>query len=1634
MKRKKLFTKLFTFFILAFFLNNSVNAADETTVEELIPNEFIGGGTAQGWNGDDAEWNYTLPFSFNFYGVDYTDIKIGSNGIICLDNTEDCTWYPDPDFTDTSGGEVIAPLGIDLRTDVNPSNDIYITENADNVVIRWDVTEYGATDQINFEVMLYSNGNIKFNYGDVDSGLLSEGAVVGITEGDGIVYTESVYNGNDDFHNIQTSAWGDFVPNVTTLSPTDNSFNVDLDSNLQITFDREIYKDTGNITIKKISDNSIVETIDINSVNITGWGTDTLTIDLSSDLEYFTEYYVNIDATAIKDIDDKYYNGISDDTTWNFTTQAINEIIETLPDCECYEIGSAEGSQPADTILEFSDDNRNTWTYTPVDDGTGKDCNVSDIKLIYTGDSNFVGEDLEAEFVGSTIDHTDIISEGNGKVVLDIEQIGTYTFGSANSDTGWGITTDDSGNIYRSGLFRGTIDFDFTNGIDNYTPSETTAIFITKHNADGSYGWTRIINTPQYATINGNVIATDSLGNVYMTGHFIGTTDFDNVGSGDIKTPSGSSDIFITKYSADGSYNWTKQIGGTGTVEISQDIVVNDAGDMFVTGYFYGIVDFDDTTGVDSHVASNGGSIFISKYNADGSYGWTRSAKGEDSVLKEGNGIAIDSFNNVYITGHIEGIIDLDGTAGVDNYTANGSSDIFITKYSADGSYNWSRVFGSPKTGNDSNDEGRSIVVNDSGEVFVSGVFHDTVDFDGTVGIDNLTASYLSSHFLTKYNSDGSYEWTIEVGGTSWYGSDIEIYNDGIILIEEGAGRTIRYDNSGNVVWTRLISSSVRGRGLTIHNGYIYTTGGFDSLRNFHTTGGTENYSSQGSYDIYVAKHNVDGDYGYFIDGYFSSGTYQTQINSTGSFKQWTQLTAIQETPTNTEISYEILDETCTTTLITQTTDTTIDLSGVDILNTALCLEITFETTDNSVTPKLDDWEVTYFTETTNTDDSIDYSTVSDPSCSFSNPSISIQKDDNDNHDDIQTINLGDEAEFLIIVENDGNVRWETISVTDPDDPDCSRNLNEIEQIIADKYGHSYLDEDETFEYTCVGKKTEESYTSNISVSASDGADINIVDEDQTNVIVENDVAVAICGNDIVEENEQCDDGNTKDDDGCSSKCEYEQFEEPKNINAQFIWETFSSDGGYGTDEQYNSIFTKGGLSLAESESFYIQNFQNNAYILVTWEDRAKGEFAYVIERKVNDGEFEKLDNLDKNTESYIDRDINPESSYTYRVYTKYSGDKGEKSKKVTVNIGTLQQEPITTIVQEIIEEPKKEKDELFPTPPDLKPIPAAQITEEQSKEPINYQKIAKNTVITAGVASGLYAFILSSLLAFPINPLTASTTSSIIRFLALPFGRKRKEYYQGIAFDAVTKQPVPNLPIQIIDTKSGLVKKTVVTNEEGRYGFLPEKGEYQLEINNPNYKLNTEQIRDELYEKIYQGQTITITKEEQKNTVISPNLSLIPPTNFNWKEFAKQKIQKRHSNFAKTMNKLSQILFIAGFIWSAISVALSPNVIWNWLILAFYIILSFYQLFNKKHQKRFGKVYKKESNKPIPFSRLNLKNKENQIKKFSVSDTLGRYLLLSPEGTYNLETKGTFLEGQPYTKKQIVKAKNGVVNAGVGV
>jgi hypothetical protein len=194
------FFKSVIILVAVFSLFGMGQEAQAGYVETLVTNEYQGAGTAQGWRADDGAWTYTLPFTFNFYGTDYSAIKVSSNGYICFNSAYACS--ATTQSLAGTNGPIIALLARDLRTNALAENNIFITANTDNVVIRWNAVVYGTSTVLNFEAVLYSNGAIKFNYGPQASAI-SGASVVGVSKGDGATYTVSAHNNITNFNIIQ---------------------------------------------------------------------------------------------------------------------------------------------------------------------------------------------------------------------------------------------------------------------------------------------------------------------------------------------------------------------------------------------------------------------------------------------------------------------------------------------------------------------------------------------------------------------------------------------------------------------------------------------------------------------------------------------------------------------------------------------------------------------------------------------------------------------------------------------------------------------------------------------------------------------------------------------------------------------------------------------------------------------------------------------------------------------------------------------------------------------------------------------------------------------------------------------------------------------------------------------------------------------------------------------------------------------------------------------------------------------------------------------------------------------------------------------------------------------------------------
>ncbi len=419
--------------------------------------------------------------------------------------------------------------------------------------------------------------------------------------------------------------------------------------------------------------------------------------------------------------------------------------------------------------------------------------------------------------------------------------------GGTGHDYGYGIAVDASGNSYVTGCFAGTATF----GSTTLTSSGDLDIFVAKLDNNGNWLWAK--NTGGSYNDYGYGIAVDASGNSYVTGYFQGSATFGST----TLTSSGFNDIFVAKLDSNGNWLWAKKAGGTSNDE-GYGIAVDACGNSYVTGYFCNSATFGSTT-----LICNGYyDIFIAKLDSSGNWLWAKNAGGLGGDW--GNGIAVDASGNSYVTGCFDSTT---ATFGSTDLTNNGGYDIFIAKLDSSGNWLWAK-----NAGGTSDVFGRCIVVDASGNSYVTGFFHGSATFGST----DLTNNGYYDIFISKLDSSGNWFWAKNAGGTSndeGFGIAVDASGNsyvtgcfsgsatfGSTTLTSSGDRDIfiaKLDSSGNWLWAKNAggTSDDRGHGIAVdasRNSYV--TGYF---YNYIATFGSTTLTSNGFCDIFVAKVHI---------------------------------------------------------------------------------------------------------------------------------------------------------------------------------------------------------------------------------------------------------------------------------------------------------------------------------------------------------------------------------------------------------------------------------------------------------------------------------------------------------------------------------------------------------------------------------------------------------------------------------------------------------------------------------------------------------------------------------------------------------------------------------------------------------
>jgi hypothetical protein len=505
----------------------------------------------------------------------------------------------------------------------------------------------------------------------------------------------------------------------------------------------------------------------------------------------------------------------------------------------------------------------------------------------------------------------------NGKFVW------AKSYGGYGEDIGYSVAVNDSGYVFLAGSFS-----DIISSLDTISYQLTTFggtdILVMKLNPIGDAIWARQFGGSSDDA--GLSIKVDASGNTYITGFFQDIAYFANdnsyypalhIGSGqklstNSATPlnlisAGSTDIFVLKIDSAGNTMWAKRAGGF-SADAGCSVALDQSGNVVTSGYFNGIANFDPGTGTYNLSAAGDTTAFISKYDTAGNFIWAKKLAG--NLNDAAYSVTTDASGCIYTTGYFQGTVNFDPNAGNFNMTAVDSSDIFISKLNAAGNFVWAKQMGGTR-----NESGSAIAVDTSGNVYTTGCFSGTVDFDPDGATANYTSLGDTDAFICKYHhpdilqvavipiaancnqSNGSAQAVI-TGGTLpyhilWSNGDSTNIADTLaagtysVYITDGEGLTksvyFVINNTGGYTLTSSVTQNVNCKG------------GNDGAVDLTITGGTGPFIINWSNG--ASTQNITG---------LMAGTYDVNVTDANGCMGFTSVTILDPTEINYSYNYMI--------------------------------------------------------------------------------------------------------------------------------------------------------------------------------------------------------------------------------------------------------------------------------------------------------------------------------------------------------------------------------------------------------------------------------------------------------------------------------------------------------------------------------------------------------------------------------------------------------------------------------------------------------------------------------------------------------------------------------------------------------
>ncbi len=381
----------------------------------------------------------------------------------------------------------------------------------------------------------------------------------------------------------------------------------------------------------------------------------------------------------------------------------------------------------------------------------------------------------------------------------------------------------------------------------------------------------------------GNGVACDTVGNVYMAGVTSSTTNIATTGGyQNILHNTFEYTSFLTKFNAVGARIWATYFGASATSGITaynyaNAVACDKLGNVYITGNSLDS-NITITSGAFQVVDSGLQDAYIAKFNGAGSLQWATYYGG--SGIEQGLGIACDNNNNIFVTGSTSSSHGMATTGSAQN-SLGGGIDVFVAKFNSSGARQWGTYFGGSN-----NEQANGITCDTAGNIYIAG------ETNGS-GFPTTTGCYQNSYgggtydgFVTKFSNTGVLKWSTFYGG-----GDIDIAAaitcDGVNAIyitgvtystysiasassfqSNLAGTTgsnnamlVKFDSTGSRVWgTYFGSTFINGTAITCDTGSVYFAGGVHTANiNVATSDAYQSAAGGGTTDGFFEQFSKNG-------------------------------------------------------------------------------------------------------------------------------------------------------------------------------------------------------------------------------------------------------------------------------------------------------------------------------------------------------------------------------------------------------------------------------------------------------------------------------------------------------------------------------------------------------------------------------------------------------------------------------------------------------------------------------------------------------------------------------------------------------------------------------------------------------